>query len=94
LLTAESLARTQIEYVKDNNSNPYDFDEPQSYEQDHVESTDCPGYFISVSAEPLHNPDDGIQRITVTVSYEVIGAEHSMVERQFTLEDYKREPVT
>jgi prepilin-type N-terminal cleavage/methylation domain-containing protein len=82
--TAESLARSQIEYVKDNNENPYDFDDPQSYEQPDVESLDHPGYFISVSAEPLRNPDDGIQKITVTVSRDG--------EVKVTLEDYKRNP--
>jgi prepilin-type N-terminal cleavage/methylation domain-containing protein len=91
--TAESLARTQMEYVKDNNSNPYESEDPP-YEHDPVESTDHPGYFVSVSAEPLHDPDDGIQLITVTVSYEIVGAENRMLERQFTLEDYKREVET
>jgi len=82
--TAESLARSQMEYVKDNNKNPYDFTDPQSYEQDNVESTIHPGYFISVSAEPLHSPDDGLQKITVTVSRDD--------KEVITLEDYKRAP--
>ena len=82
--TAESLARSQMEYVK---NQPYDFNDPQLlYEQDNVESTEPPGYFISVSAEPLRDPDDGIQKITVTVSRDG--------EVKVTLEDYKREPVT
>ena len=77
--TAESLARSQMEYVK---NQPYDFDDPQSYEHPDVESTDQPGYFISVSAEPLHYPDDGIQKITVIVSRDD--------KEVITLEDYKR----
>ena len=89
--TAESLARTQMEYVKDNSINPYDDEEPQTYEHGPEESPDHPGFFISVSAEPLHDPDDGIQLITVTVTYNTLGAENQEVERQFTLEDYKRE---
>ena len=91
--TADSLARSQMEYVKDDSSNPYDENDPQSYEQDNVESIDYPGCFISVSAEPLHSPDDGIQLITVTITYYILGTENKKVERQFTLEDYKREPV-
>jgi len=77
--TAESLARSQLEYVKNQR---YDFDDPQSYEQPDVESITNPGYFISVSAEPLHNPDDGIQKITVIVSRDG--------EEVITLEGYKR----
>ena len=77
--TAESLARSQMEYVK---NQPYDSDDPLDYEQDNVESTINPGYFISVSAEPLHNPDDGLQRITVIVSRDG--------EEVITLEGYKR----
>jgi len=94
--TAESLARSQMEYVKNQN---YDSDDPQSYEQADVESITNPGYFISVSAEPLHDPDDGIQQITVIVTYDILrynvstrGSE--VVQEQFTLEGYKREPVT
>ena len=88
--TAESLARSQVEYVK---NQQYDFDDPQSYEQADVEST--PGYFISVSAEPLHAPDDGIQKITVIVSYDILRYNISThgseaVQEQFTLEGYKR----
>lgn len=78
--TAESLARTQMEDVK---NEAYDYSDPRSYEQDDVESTDHPGYFVSVAAEPLHDLDDGIQKITVIVShdYEVV----------ITLEGYKVE---
>ncbi len=94
--TAESLARSQMESVK---NQPYDFDDPQSYEQADVESTDYPGYFISVSAEPLHNPDDGLQQITVTVSYDILRynittQKSTLVRQNFTLVDYKRQPVT
>ena len=78
--TAESLARTQMEDVK---NEAYDYSDPRSYEQDDVESTDHPGYFVSVSAEPLHDPDDGIQEITVTVSH------HSRTEPVITLDGYK-----
>ena len=79
--TAESLARSQMEHVKNLD---YDFTDPQSYEHLPVQSNDHPGYFISVSAEPLHSPDDGIQKITVTVSRDD--------KEVITLEDYKRAP--
>jgi prepilin-type N-terminal cleavage/methylation domain-containing protein len=91
--TAESLARTQMEYVK---NQEYDDTEPQSYEQTDVESPDHPGYFISVSAQPLHNPDDGIQEITVTVRYYIVSPNpaNRMAEKTYTLVDYKRNPET
>jgi prepilin-type N-terminal cleavage/methylation domain-containing protein len=80
--TAESLARSQMEYVKNLD---YDYDDPYDYEQDNEEALpDHPGYFISVSVEPLHSPDDGIQKITVIVS--------SDDKDIITLEDYKRAP--
>ena len=28
---------------------------------------DYAGYSVTIAAEPLHNPDDGIQRIAVTI---------------------------
>jgi prepilin-type N-terminal cleavage/methylation domain-containing protein len=90
--TAESVARTQMEYVKDNNSNPYDSEDPQSYEHNPVESGEHPGYFISVSAEPLHNPDDGIQEITVIVTYYTVRGDNGMREQKYILVDYKRNP--
>ena len=64
--TAKNLAESQLEYVR---SQSYDFNDPPSYEQDEVESLTHPGYFISVEVAPLHDPDDGIQKITVTVSH-------------------------
>jgi prepilin-type N-terminal cleavage/methylation domain-containing protein len=76
--TAESLARSQMEYVKNQD---YDSGDPQSYEQTDVPSAQHPNYTTSVAAQALNNPDDGIQKITVTVK-------HSSVTI-ITLEDYK-----
>jgi len=86
--TAESLARSQMEYVKNQD---YDYNDPQSYEQADVESSTNSGYFISVDAPPidpdtgeaLADPanDAGIQKITVTVKH---GGDTVV-----TLEDYK-----
>jgi prepilin-type N-terminal cleavage/methylation domain-containing protein len=58
--TAESLARSEMEYVK---NLPYE-DGATEYDIDPSLSPD--GYTISVDVDPLH---DGIQEITVTVSH-------------------------
>ncbi|MCJ7669534.1 MAG: type II secretion system GspH family protein [Dehalococcoidia bacterium] len=101
--TAESLAKSQMEYVKDNNKNPYDaINNPPQYVRD---SSIVPtGYNITITAVRLDRDgtpgnDDGIQQITVTVSYDIVrynisthGSE--VIQKQFTLADYKREPVT
>jgi prepilin-type N-terminal cleavage/methylation domain-containing protein len=76
--TAESLARSQMEYVK---NEMYDDTDPYKYAQTDVPSSDDPAYTISVDAEPLNTPDDGIQKITVTVNH------HS--KQVIILEDYK-----
>ncbi len=81
--TAESLARSRMEYVKNQD---YDANEPQSYEQGYVPVTGYPGYEIKVDAEPLRNPDDGIQRITVTVKH---NNKPIITSGNYTLEDYK-----
>ena len=77
--TAESLARTEMEYVKTCTYDYYEGGVSPSYEQVDVESPTHPGYFISVEAIPidpdtgeaLANPDDdeGIQKIIVTVKH-------------------------
>ena len=76
--TAESLARSQMEYVKGIGY----VDAPTSYTaapipQGHIDA----GYSATITALPLQNPDDGIQRITVTVE--------RYSEPVLTLEDYK-----
>jgi len=77
-VAVESLAKSQMEDTK---------------AQDYVaEATSYPsvtlpgdlsaqGYAITVAAQPLNSPDDGIQRITVTVTRNE--------ETLFTLVDYK-----
>jgi len=61
--TAESLARSEMEYVK---SQPYQ-NAPWDYEGD---PPGYDGYAVEVSAEPLDDPDDGIQEITVAVIHD------------------------
>jgi len=62
--TAESLAQSQMEWVKN-----------ASYSYNATGYTSAPiptvkdylNYSATIVAAPLHNPDDGIQRLTVTV---------------------------
>lgn len=104
--TAESLARTQMEYVKNNGESPYDNNLTSGHPQYPPLAPSItplpPGYAVNTTAVRLDrdgNPgnDDGIQQITVTVSYDIVrynittrGSE--LVQKQFTLEDYKRNP--
>ncbi len=80
--TAESLARSQMEYVK--NQAYDDTNNPPVYQQLPSPPTD---YTINITAEWLDPNgdgtanDDGIQKITVTVSHNT--------KQVITLEDYK-----
>ncbi len=62
--TAESLAQSQLEWVKNAG---------YSYNATSYSAVPIPGgkdyqqYSAAILAEPLHTPDDGIQKITVTV---------------------------
>ena len=64
--TAESLARSQMEWTK-NVDYVYDATEyslaPMPSGRDYI------NYSATIAAEPLRNPDDGIQKITVTVKH-------------------------
>ena len=106
--TAESLARSQMEYIKNQGSQSgyIDYSESGHGEYDEIGGY-TENYSVDIIVEPI-NPatyepypydegegafqqDDGIQLITVTVNYYIVGAENKEVERQFTLEDYLRE---
>ena len=84
--TAESLVRSQIEYVK---SQDYiDYDDPGHLEYELLESEKIPtSYSVEVTVELLDpendglDDDDGIQKITVTVN-----RNERLV---LTIEDYK-----
>jgi len=62
--TAESLAQSQMEWVKNSG---------YSYNATTYSTAPIPGnkdymnYSVTIDAEPLHNPDDGIQKIIVAV---------------------------
>jgi prepilin-type N-terminal cleavage/methylation domain-containing protein len=87
--TAESLARTQMEYVR---QQPYDANlehDPPEYDA----IPDIPdGFEIAVNAERLDplgdgaDNDDGLQSITVTVTHIIEGEPEKDI---FTLEGYR-----
>ena len=79
--TAESLARSQMEWVKEVD---YVYEAtgyptaPISSEEDYT------GYSAQIDAEPLNSPDEGIQKITVTIKHhdeEVLSFEAYKVDR-------------
>ncbi|UCG10731.1 MAG: type II secretion system protein [Dehalococcoidia bacterium] len=62
--TVESLAQSQLEWVK---GADYVY-EASGYSPAPIPAgLDYTGYSANITAEPLHTPDDGIQKITVTV---------------------------
>jgi type II secretory pathway pseudopilin PulG len=61
--TAESLAESQMEWVKNS-----DYSYNATYSTAPIpDGKDFSQYSASILASPLHNPDDGIQKITVTI---------------------------
>jgi type II secretory pathway pseudopilin PulG len=76
--TAESLARSQVEYVK---GLDYVYDAMEYSPAPIPGGEDYSNYSVTISAEPLHSPDEGIQKITVTIKH------HD--KEVFTLESYK-----
>jgi prepilin-type N-terminal cleavage/methylation domain-containing protein len=86
--TAESLARTQMEWVRYSDYEGDPEEGPPQYDLDpQIETTLPPDFTVDTTAIRLNkdenpNDDDGIQEITVTVSHDgrVV----------VTLEDYKR----
>ena len=76
--TAEGLARNQMEWVKGVGY----ADSATEYPPAEIPSgEDYTGYSAIITAEPLHNPDDGIQKITVKVKH--------YAKEVFILEGYK-----
>ncbi len=76
--TAESLARSQMEYAK---TVAYVYEATEYTAAPIPASVDYADYSVSIYAEPLNNPDDGIQKVTISVRH------HS--EEVITLESYK-----
>ncbi|MCK4387926.1 MAG: type II secretion system protein [Dehalococcoidia bacterium] len=62
--TAESLAQSQMEWTQNVD---YVYSTTQYSSASIPSGRDYINYSATITAEPLHNPDDGIQKITVTV---------------------------
>ncbi len=79
--TAESLARSQMEWAKEA---AYVYS-ATSYTPGAIPGgEDYIGYSATIDASALHNPDDGIQKIAVTISHysvEVLKVEGYKVDR-------------
>ena len=73
--TAESITRSEMEYVKSQDYviAPWLYElptTPPTWDASHTLPASYNGYTVNVTAELLdgHEPDDGIQKITVTVN--------------------------
>ena len=76
--TAESLARSQMEYVKNLDYVPYATSYTPAPIPQWLEDED---YSVMIDAEPLPDTDGGIQKITVTIEH--------LDKQPITLEGYK-----
>ncbi len=65
--TAKSLAWSQMEYAK---TVGYVYEATQYTTAPIPANEDYANYSVSIYAEPLNNPDDGIQKITVSVKHD------------------------
>ena len=107
--TAESLAKSQMEFVKNQGYDPADNGDVGTYD----EITGIPdGYTIwsenrtpgeyvpSIVGVPWDSgnstavyQDNGFQRIKLVVIYEIVRSDRKVIEEQFILEGYKRQPA-
>lgn len=79
--TAESLARSQLEWVK---NTEYIYEATEYTPATLPSGEDYDNYSAVITAEPLNSPDNGIQKIIVTVKHgdkEVIKMEGYKVDR-------------
>jgi len=79
--TAESLARGQMEWVK--HASYVEDAQPQYSPASIPSGGDYVNYSVVITAEPLHDPDDGIQKITVAIKH----SDKTII----VLESYKRQ---
>ena len=78
--TGESLARSQMEWVKNTD---YVYDATEYSPASIPSSKDYINYSVVIAAEPLHDPDAGIQKIAVIIKH----SDKGLVR----LEGYKRQ---
>ena len=110
--TAESLAKSQMEYVKNQEYIPAEDGGVATYKSI-TEITSIPGGYAIGSynrtgEEPVVDVvgipwssgnntdvyyDNGLQKIELVVSYYIVRSDRKVVEEQFTLEGYKRQPA-
>ena len=64
--TAESVARSQMEWVK---NTEYLYEATEYPAKPIPSNKDYFNYSAAITCEPLHFPDDGIQKITVTIEH-------------------------
>ncbi len=64
--TAGSLAQSQMEWIK---NSEYVYEATQYSAAPIPDGGDYNNFSLEVLAEPLHSPDDGIQKITVTIRH-------------------------
>lgn len=64
--TAESLARSQIEWAK---KATYVYSATEYSAASVPDGKDYADYSATIDAEALNSPDDGLQRITVTINH-------------------------
>jgi prepilin-type N-terminal cleavage/methylation domain-containing protein len=74
--TSESLARTEMEYVRNQDYYlaPWLYEIPPStdpvpWDPTHTLPTGYDGYNVTVSAEPINATDNGIQKVTIIVEH-------------------------
>ena len=110
--TAESLAKSQMEFVKNQGYDPADNGDVCTYEEipgipdgytiwseNRTPDEDDP-YVPGVVGVPWNSGnntavyvDNGFQRIKLVVIYEVVRSDRKVIEEQFILEGYKRQPA-
>jgi len=79
--TAESLAQSQMEWVKDTG---YSYNATAYSSAPIPDSKDFMHFSAVITAEPLHIPDDGIQKVIVTIlrdSRELVSLEGYKMDR-------------